>query len=174
MLYFVFVYWHLDEESWLEDQDSGFRNRTIKHSLKTRQLILGYRGSTKIHKTRGTPPSTLRQPWHYLNIWGHLRGNFPALVQAKNLESSRLRAVREGVCCSMAWSQRRQRLKEVWRLESRSSSPLVTSSSSYCTPGYSWVQNEHEKEDVTEAHSETSRLPLKFPSSAGHFWRSGG
>ena len=44
-------------------QDSGFRNRAIKHSLKTRQLILGYRGSTKIHKTRGTPPCTLRQPW---------------------------------------------------------------------------------------------------------------
>ena len=44
-------------------QDSGFRNRAIKHSLNTRQLILGYRGSTKMHKTIGTPPCTLRQPW---------------------------------------------------------------------------------------------------------------
>ena len=42
---------------------SGFRNRAIKHSLATRQFILGYRGSTKMHKTIGTPPRTLRQPW---------------------------------------------------------------------------------------------------------------
>ena len=38
-----FIYWHLNKESWLEDQDSGFRNGSIKHSLKTMQLILGYR-----------------------------------------------------------------------------------------------------------------------------------
>ena len=50
-------------KSWLQDQDSGFRNRAIKHSLKTRQEILGYRGSTKMHKTIGTLPCTLRQSW---------------------------------------------------------------------------------------------------------------
>ena len=38
-------------------------NRAIKHSLNTRQLILGYIGSTKMHKTICTPPCTLRQPW---------------------------------------------------------------------------------------------------------------
>ena len=53
----------LNQESWLEDQDSGFRNRAIKHSLTTRQLILGYTGSTKMHKRIGTQPCTLRQPW---------------------------------------------------------------------------------------------------------------
>ena len=63
MLYCFFVYWHLNEKPWLEDQDSGFRNRAIKHSLKTRQMILGYRGWLKMHKTIGTPPCTLRQPW---------------------------------------------------------------------------------------------------------------
>ena len=63
MLYCFFVYLHFNQESWLEDQDSGFRNRAIKHSLNTRQLILGYRGSTKMHKTIGTPPCTLRHPW---------------------------------------------------------------------------------------------------------------
>ena len=46
-----------------EDQDSVFMNRAIKHSLKTRHLILGYKGSTKMRKTIGTPPCTLRQPW---------------------------------------------------------------------------------------------------------------
>ena len=46
-----------------EDQDSGFMNRAIKHSLKTRQLILGYKGSTKMRKTICTPPCTLRPPW---------------------------------------------------------------------------------------------------------------
>ena len=35
----------------------------IKHSSKTRQMILGYRRSTKMHKTIGTQPCTLRQPW---------------------------------------------------------------------------------------------------------------
>jgi hypothetical protein len=62
-----FVYWHLSKESWLKDQDSGFRNRAIKHSLKTRQLILGYRGSPKMHKTIGTPPCTLIQP--RVSVW---------------------------------------------------------------------------------------------------------
>ena len=63
MLYCFFVCWHWNQESWLEGQNSGFRNRAIKHSLNTRQLILGYRGSTKNYKTIGTPPCTLRQPW---------------------------------------------------------------------------------------------------------------
>ena len=53
----------LFQKSWLENQDTGFRNRAIKHSLKTRQLIHGYRGSTKMNKTMGPPPCTLRQPW---------------------------------------------------------------------------------------------------------------
>ena len=52
----------------LKDQDSGFRNRAIKYSLKTRQLILGYIGSTKIYKTIGTQPRTLRQPWVSVNL----------------------------------------------------------------------------------------------------------
>ena len=63
MLYNFFVCWYLNQDSWLQDQDLGFRNRAIKHSLKTRQLVLGYIGSTKMHKTIGTPPCTLRQPW---------------------------------------------------------------------------------------------------------------
>ena len=62
-MYCFFVCWHLNQESWLEDQDSGLRNMAIKHSLKIRQLILGYRRSTKMHKTIGTPPCTLRPPW---------------------------------------------------------------------------------------------------------------
>ena len=74
VLYCLFVYWHLNEESWLEDQDSGFRNRAIKHSLRTRQLILGYRGSTKMHKTRGTPPWSFRQPWVSVENWGGIAG----------------------------------------------------------------------------------------------------
>ena len=48
---------------WLEDQYSGFKNRAIKHYLKNRKLILGYIRSTKMHRTIGTPPYTLRQPW---------------------------------------------------------------------------------------------------------------
>ena len=63
MLYCFFVCWHYNQESWLEDRDSGFRNGAIKHSLKTRQLILGYIGSTKMHKTIGTSPCILRQQW---------------------------------------------------------------------------------------------------------------
>ena len=59
----VFLFSPLNKESWLDDQDSGFRNRTIKHSLKTKKLILVYRRSTKMHKTIGTPPCTFRQPW---------------------------------------------------------------------------------------------------------------
>ena len=35
----------------------------INHSVKTRQFILGYRVSTKMRRTIGTPPCTLRQPW---------------------------------------------------------------------------------------------------------------
>ena len=38
-------------------------NRANKHSLKTRQLIFGYRGLPKMNKTIGTPPCILRQPW---------------------------------------------------------------------------------------------------------------
>ena len=63
MLSWFFVCWHLNQESWLEVQKLGFRNRAIKYSLKTRQLINGYIGSIKMHKTIGTPPCTLRQPW---------------------------------------------------------------------------------------------------------------
>ena len=77
MLYCFFVYWHLSELSWLKDQDSGFRNRAIKHSLKTRQLILGYRGSPKRRKTIGTPPCTLIQP--RVSVIGPIH-NFEALV----------------------------------------------------------------------------------------------
>ena len=44
VVYFFFVYQHLNTESWLEDHDSRFRNWAIKHSLKTRQLIHGYWG----------------------------------------------------------------------------------------------------------------------------------
>ena len=62
-----FVYWHLNQESWVKDQDSGLRNRAIKHSLKIRQLILGYRGSKKMHKTIGTPPCH-GSVWHLFAI----------------------------------------------------------------------------------------------------------
>ena len=41
----------------------------IKHSLKTRQLILSYIGLTKKHKRIGTPPCTLRQPWVSVGPW---------------------------------------------------------------------------------------------------------
>ena len=34
MLYCFFVCWHLNQESWLEDQDWGFRNRAIKHVMR--------------------------------------------------------------------------------------------------------------------------------------------
>ena len=56
-------FWHLNQESCLEQRDSGFRNRAIKQSLKMRQLILGYKGLKKMHNMIGTPPCTLRQPW---------------------------------------------------------------------------------------------------------------
>ena len=80
VLYCFFVCWPSNQESWLEDQDSGFRNRAIKNSLKTRQLILGYIGSTKMHKTIGTPPCTLRQPWvTVFSTLPHLRGRALAL-----------------------------------------------------------------------------------------------
>ena len=46
----------------LRIQDSGFRKRTINHSLMIRQLISGYRGSKEIHKSVGTPPCTYTQP----------------------------------------------------------------------------------------------------------------
>ena len=42
VFYCFFVCWHLNQEPWIVDQDLGFRNRAIKHSLKTRQLIIGY------------------------------------------------------------------------------------------------------------------------------------
>ena len=67
VLYCFFIYWHLNQESWLGDQESGFRNRAIKHSLKTRQLMPTYRGSIKMHKTIGTPPHTFIQPWVSVN-----------------------------------------------------------------------------------------------------------
>ena len=44
---------------WLKG--SGFRKRAVHHSLFTRRLILGYRRSTKIHNSIGTPPCTFKQ-----------------------------------------------------------------------------------------------------------------
>ena len=67
MLFCFFVYWHSYQDSWLENQESGFRNRAIKHSLRTRQFILGYRGSTKLNLKKKWAllhvPCTFRQPW---------------------------------------------------------------------------------------------------------------
>ena len=51
----MFVYWHLSQYSWLEDQDSEFRKRAINHSLMTRQLILDPKNITQqlVNKTYG-------------------------------------------------------------------------------------------------------------------------
>ena len=50
-------------------QDSGFRNRAVKHSLMTRRLIPGYRGANPFNNSIGTPSGSFKQPGVSVLCW---------------------------------------------------------------------------------------------------------
>ena len=62
VLYCFFVSWYLIQESWLHDQDSGFRKRVSNIFLRSDNWSLAVLDQQKWIKTIGTPPCTLRQP----------------------------------------------------------------------------------------------------------------
>ena len=64
----IVIYWFVclltfrSEFNGFRIQDSGFRNRAVKHSFMTRQWIPGYKGSKKMHNSIGTLSGSFKRP----------------------------------------------------------------------------------------------------------------